>query len=102
MDALCHEAVDLTGAVVGQHCHLHLHDVLVVTHHRACLRVFRGEGLDLTGGLRYQWKEQVEVDLLGFEYTLGQAISVVGEVACQNGGEVHLLPFLGVTINHMI
>ena len=92
MDALCHEAVDLTGAVVGQHSHLHLHDVLVVTHHRTRLGVFRGEGSYLTGSLLYQREKQTEVDLLGFEYAFCQAIAVVGEVAGQHGSEVHLLP----------
>ena len=102
MDALCHQTINLTGTVIREHRHLHLHDVLIETHHGSCLGVFRREGLYLTGGLRYQRKEQVEVDLLGFEYAFCQAITMVGEVACQNGGEVHLLPFLGITINDMI
>ena len=40
VDAVGHEAVDPAGALIGEHRHLHLHDTLVVTHHRTRLSVF--------------------------------------------------------------
>ncbi len=102
MDAFGHEAVDLTGAIIGEHRHLHLHDRLVVTHHRTCLGVsWRHEGY-LPGCLGNKRQEETEIDLFGFEHTLCKAIAVVGEVTGQHSCKMHLLAFLGIAVYHMV
>ena len=100
MDALGHEAVDLTGALVGEKGELAVHDFDIIANHGACLGILGQHFRHFSGRFIDEWEEKLPVDLLLLEDAFGETIAMVREVTGQDSGEVEFLPLLGVGQNH--
>ena len=88
MDAFCHEAVDCSHALVGEHVHLFVHHIHVVAHHRTGLCVFRLHGLHFVSSFGNQWQKQLEIKVFRFQNLLRQAVAVVGEIVGKHRSQV--------------